>query len=587
VALAFAFAALPPTVNAQITPLLAINGSHTVTVSNDKETILNEAISGNTNAILNIEGHGRIALTKNSNTYLGRVFIRGAEFVNNRTGFMGKARSFTIQNGGILVMDNSGAVEVDYIGPNGEVTLSGGTLRIIGRTLYNPFPGGEDFAILSLTGGANTIDIHNKRADTITNIHPTKTFTRSGTATLNLTGNRIYSSLQTPDSILFRYATTSSAFTINNVIPWATMSGTDWATSVANSGEYYLVALNNYHAGAQNTWQITSNLNLVQNETLTAHRTINSLRMRNDAFVLNLGKKHTLHINSGGILTTGDNIQVTGSGKLTSLGHRPLYIHTYGRKFTFKDQTTLGDEARKDGVVDLVKTGTGELILNSEATHRLDTVTINQGVIKLLKGWLSIAGRIILGDGAGIDTLELAAASKNRIIKTGGGSPSITLHGNPYGPASDEAILRFGGGTQQQLTTLYIQDRGTIDFASGSKSAPNILYIDQLTFNNRDARLTIRNWNYETDYLLVRYKNGNPTIPAILNQIHFEGFDSPALWHWHFLKDFGDYWQITAVPAPELSTTGTILGAAGIGLWGWRNRKERRKSQPKNFLTHW
>jgi len=353
------------------------------------------------------------------------------------------------------------------------------------------------------------------------------------------------------------------------------MGGSDWATSVAQNGEYYLVAMSTYHTEEQNKWQFTHNVNLSRNETLTNHRSINSLKIPHDAFVLNLGKNHTLHIKSGGILTTGDNVQVAGRGKLTSLDKRPLYIHTYGNTFTLKDEAVLGDGTAPNGDIDLVKTGNGSLDLNSTGTHRLGTVTINQGFIRLLKGWLAIAGKIILGDGAGTDVLELAANSKSQITKTGNGLPSITLYGNPYGAENDEAILRFGGGTQQQLANLHIQDRGTIDFMSGSKSSPNILYLDQLTFNNAKALLTIRNWNYETDYLLVRYKGGNSTIPSILKQIRFEGYDAPALWHWHFLKGFDDYWQITAVPVPEPTTYGALLGAMGLGLWTWRRKRQR------------
>jgi len=566
-ALAFAFAPLLLPTNAQITPLITVNGLHTVTAGEGKEVTLNETITGNANAILSIEGSGRVNLKKKSDAYLGRVIIRGADFQNDHTGLMFKARSFTISNGGSLTLDNSGASEVDHLGNNTEVILSGGTFRIIGRTGYNNYIGGEDFGSISIASGANTIDIHNQRSDTLTNIHLLKTLSHSGTATLNLIGNRAYSGTLQNDSIIFRYSTRSGSFAINEIIPWATMSGASWATPIANNGEYYLVSFTNYHTGAQATWGETHNISLTRNETLTAHRRINSLRIASPAFTLNLGKNHTLHIKSGGILAAGDNARVTGRGKLSALDKRPLYIHTYGDKLALEDQAALGDATNPNGDVDLVKTGNGALVLNSEATHRLGTITINQGIIKVLKGWLAVVGKIILGDGAGTDVLELGANSKNRIQKTGGGLPSITLYGNPFGPTSDEAILRFSGGTQQQLATLHIQDRGTIDFSSGSKSAPNILCLDHLTFNNSDARLTIRNWNYESDYLLVKYKNGNTTIPSILKQIRFEGYDVPALWHWHFLKGFDDYWQITAVPAPEPTTTGTLLSLMALALF--------------------
>jgi len=120
---------------------------------------------------------------------------------------------------------------------------------------------------------------------------------------------------------------------------------------------------------------------------------------------------------------------------------------------------------------------------------------------------------------------------------------------------------------------------------SGSKSAPNILYLDHLTFNNGDARLTIRNWNYETDYLLVKYKNGNTTVPEILKQIHLEGYNAPALWHWHFLKGFDDYWQITAIPAPEPGTSGAILSFMALALFTIARQKRRLAIKNRSLIN--
>jgi len=485
--------------------------------------------------------------------------------------------SIAIENGGTLTLDHPN-YHKDFVSIHkSRVTVHAGNIRFIG---VNKDDTGEGVGTLSLTGGANTIYIERNGTTYTNHFHANAALEHSRTATLNLTGNTAYGI--GPDNIRMGYAKTSGSFLENGIVPWATITGSNWATTASsknrNDYRYYFISYTNYHTEAQGTWNAIHNINLSRNETLTAHRTINSLRIASPAFTLNLGKNHTLHIKSGGILTTGDNVRVTGRGKLTSLDGRPLYIHTYGDKLTLEAQAALGDETTPNGDVDLVKTGNGALVLNSESTHRLGTVTINQGIIKVLKGWLAVAGKIILGDGAGTDILELSANSKSRIRKTAGGLPSITLHGNPYGATSDEAILRFGGGTQQQLAMLHVQDRGVIDFASGSKSAPNILYLDHLTFNNSDARLTIRNWNYETDYLLVKYKNGNSTIPSVLKQIRFEGYDAPALWHWHFLKGFDDYWQITAVPAPEPSTTGTLLGAITLSLYVTRrNRRNSRK----------
>jgi len=245
-----------------------------------------------------------------------------------------------------------------------------------------------------------------------------------------------------------------------------------------------------------------------------------------------------------------------------------LYIHSYG------DTLTLEDKVAFSGSRHLVKTGPGALELDSEATHEVGGVWIYQGVIRLLKGLFSVSDEIIIGDGAGTDRFEIAANLDNPVVKTGGGFPEITLHGNPYGPAADEAVLRFNGNTRQQLSKLHILDRGTVDFIGNNKAAPNILYLDQLTFNDANARLTIRSWNDQADYLLVRKIWGDANVPPILNRIYFEGY-GPSRWEPHYLNGYDDYWQVT--PFPESSTYGAILGGVGLGLWGWRKRKRAQR----------
>jgi len=281
-------------------------------------------------------------------------------------------------------------------------------------------------------------------------------------------------------------------------------------------------------------------------------------------------------VDSGAILAVTGNSQIRGSGTITSLlATTTLYIHSYG------DALTLEDEAAFAGSRNLVKTGPGALELNSEATHEVDGVWILQGAIRLLKGLLGVTNEITVGDGAGEDRFEIAANLSNPIIKAGAGLPEMTLYGNPYGPATDAAILRFNGNTRQQLAKLHILDRGTIDFLGANKAAPNVLYLDQLTFSDANARLTIRNWNDQADYLLVRKIWGDANVPAILSQIYFEGY-GPAKWHWHDLgSGYGDYWQIT--PFPEPSTYGAILGAIGMGLWAWKKWRGRTLRQLRSL----
>jgi len=572
VLLCIGLAALSPSSRAQLIPQLAINGTHTIRVSKGQQVDLNEAITGNANGILTIEGWGRVTLNKQSNAYRGAIIIRGAEFWNPPKGLINQPKSITISNGGSLIWDNTGAGEVDHIQNHAGVILAGGTLQMWGRTGVNNIPSGEDFGPLAIASGANTITIKNQRVDTHTNLRILGGFYRNGTATLNLTGNALYSADRNfSNTISFNYPVRSGSFAINQIVPWATVEGDAWVTPVKNGGGYFFTPFTNYYKGEQSTWGSTHNISLTDKQTsLTAARVINSLHFPKNgtAHELNLGGK-TLTIESGGLLSTGDKDRITGAGKIQTSGPKtPLYIHVYGKQLRLEGKVALN--TGNTASADLVKTGPGELVLDSDTTHKAGTVAVHQGVLRIVKGWLSVLGKIVLGDGAGIDALQLAANRTNPLVKTGGGALHLTLNGNPFGDTREEAILRFGGGTRQQLATLHIEERGTLDFLGGSAANPNILYLDKLSFSDAKAELVIRNWDYAADYLLVKRTWGNENVPALLSRIHFVGY-GPALWTHHSLKDFGDYWQISPI-IPEPATYGAILGGLALTLFASRKR---------------
>jgi len=550
---------------------IIINGTHTITVSNSQTININEAISGDSNSTLNIFGHGRVDLHTQSNDYWGKVVIRGAEFRTTRTGTMVNPRSITVENGGVFIMDNNGGSEVNHLSESSEIILAGGTVRMIGRSTGGSGNSGEDFGSLIFSRGANIIDIQNINSGVHTDLTPVTGFHRKGLSTLNLIGNVDYAASNQANRVSFRSKNWSAEGGLDRggVIAWATVEGKDWATRVEVGATNFLLPYTSYWTGAQDTWITADNVQLLSSEVLTDNRRINSLKI--GSIYLNIGK-YTLDIDSGGLLSIGSYTRISGTGTITvGAPNRPLYAHVYSDKLILEGETAFS------GDFDLVKTGPGSLELDSDATHKLGAITIHQGALRLLKGSLSVSDDIVVGDGSGQDLFELAAQSDNRIIKTGGRIPSMTLHGNPHGPATDEAILRFNGNSRQGLTALTIQDRGTIDFIGANKSAPNILYLDQLHFSDTNAQLIIRNWDDQADYLLVKRNWGNTNVPPILSQIYFEGY-GPAKWHWHDLgSSYDGYWQIT--PLPEPTTYGVILGAVGLTLVVWRKRRRSGKTK--------
>jgi len=389
-----------------------------------------------------------------------------------------------------------------------------------------------------------------------------------------------------------------------SIFPWATAdSGKYWLTALRPEAYYQesiLYGIPDYHTGAQNTWATQSWDSLYNVSTdgssgpLSANRFVNSLRLTGGT--LNLSDK-TLTINSGGLLAArpeqgGSNqVIITGSSDarittampeyddndqgIIGYTYRPLYVHVYNDRLSVNAGVSI-----RNGGMDLVKTGPGELRLNSSANHTLGSLYINQGTVNLTQGTLTLGPgntRIYIGDGAGTDILQIRDSTRDQLKKVGG-LPSITLHGTPYAPrgpeyGGDQAILRLGGNTKQRLGNLHIESRGTIDWVGGEVGRANMLWLDSLTFSGPDAILFMRNWYEYEDYLLVR---ANGFDLSYLQNIRFEGYeDFPVIW-----RNYDDqYYQITPFGAPEPTTTGAILGAMGIALVAWKRRKQKKSTR--------
>jgi len=391
------------------------------------------------------------------------------------------------------------------------------------------------------------------------------------------------------------------------IFPWATADeGKYWLTSLYNyDTEHYLWKLPTYHTADQSTWAGNSWDNLYNISTdgssgiLTGDRYINSLRLTGGT--LNLGG-HTLTINSGGLLDAkpdqgGNSVSiitgVSGSQITTAMpvyqdessniiGYktRPLYMHIYSDRLQIAGGVSISTLG-----ADVVKTGPGELWLNSSANHQIGSLYINQGTVDLRRGTLTLSGadaRIYIGDGAGTDILKLAPNHRNQIQKQGGGLPSITLQGTPYAPRGPEyggtqAILQTGGNTKLQLKNLHIEGRGTIDWVGGEVGRANMIWLDTLTFSGPDAILFMRNWYEYEDYLLVRTNGFDLNF---LQNIRFEGYENfPVVWrkydqYYHQITPFG----LMSKETPEPATYGALLGAVGLGLVAWRKRRRQRPS---------
>jgi len=567
--------------------------SHLITVergiaakaANRADVSFTQALSGSGGS-LTIQGDGRMDIAvDNPDLQIATININGAELRLQQDGrIAATATNFFLKNGGTLTLDNlgthksatGGKLNEDRINDDSNITLNASTLRYMAA---HPRAFGEAIGTITLEDGANTIEVSRPQGSGLIALVSQDFLRSSWVGTFNLihesVDEELYANNAQLDGALFAIdnlgseAAWKAANTINDyggvkIAPWATTNGQDWLTtetSIPITGTLFS-SLQTYQTGAQNTWAMGDNVALTSTQTLSASRLINSLKIVNRHLVLG---GHTLTIESGGLLTYTNGNQIRGTGTVTTGGTipRPLYIHAYGH-LTINQQATLN-------VLSLVKTGPASLVFNSKGTHSMRELYIHQGKVQInYDSTLNVAGKIVIGDGAGKDILRLPANRWNPIT----GNPDVTLRGTPYGPGAeyfsynpDEAILQMGGNTKQTIGTLRIEDRGTIDWIGGEVGKANMLFVDKLEFNNKDARLFMRNWYEYEDYLLVKkvgFDFGN------LGKIVFDGlWDLPAL----AVHYDAQYYMITPYNSPEPSTYGAILGAVGIGLWTWRRRR--------------
>jgi len=512
-----------------------------------------------------------------ASNFLGEVRLRGAKLTLSGNGRLNNAWKFEIENGGTLFLDNSGTAQADRISDFAIIELSTGNLHLSGRSSGSLT---EQVGQLLLSSGANTIQLtHQGGAGSFTAL-ALAIFQPEGFSTFNLTANRRFGTGDDLNSVrLFVNTPFGFPFPIGQALWMGTVEGEDWVIPTQpGDGNTYFVPLSSgdYYTGTPQSWNSSHEV-LIQNNNTTyvpwssTGIQINTLKLGNSA---NLELDATLH--TMGLLSTGqsDNYIYGWNGRL-----RFLYAHVYSPTLHITNGVTLFSG--------FTKTGPGTLRINApSAWHQVNTLVIHQGRVVFQSGNMETR-TLYIGDGTGTDIMELPANRFDPIEGVGTSEEParrlfITLKGSPYGDPNsgefDSAILRFGGGTVQNAYQLQVEGRGTLDFAGGTESAPNQLFLEHLILADFDTTmLFIRNWIDQQDFLLVRRSqaNINRIDSDFLSRIYFEDHGGPGA-EWVYWNDL--YWQIR--PLPEPSTYGAIFGIVGLGLITWR--KWRRVSKERS-----
>jgi len=525
------------------------------------------------NGSLRLVGDGRLDLAVANPNLLGSVTVSGAELRLNAGGTLSGISSLRAERGGRITLDNAGtynattggAYLADRVNTTASVTLDGGTLRFWGSDVANSIST-QTFGAVTLEGGASTIDVVNHAgASGSATLHLTSLSQSDLSATLNFTNagsTETYSESTT--GLRLRFVTAPSLS--GGILPYATVHGSEWAT-VTTGG--YLVAYSGYETGTPTGWLAAHNVSLNQYRFASGTLTINSLRFASGGS-LNLSNfSTTLSLVSGGIIASGSSVMQLG--RLTTDADF-LYVHIPSGRL---DVTT-----EIFGAAGLVKSGGGLLRLHgTEANTYTGTTYVHDGILALEKliGVNAIAGDLVVGDFKSTTTVTLV--NSHQIADTATVTLRGVMHQQPTIAANiREGVLQFNNvgaspGLREAFDRLHIDGRGVLNFGGGEYARANYLLLNRLTFADTSSRLIIRNWVEFEDYLLVRRVGNAGLIPPILSQIIFDGY-GPARW----VPYDNDHWQIT--PFPEPATYGAILGALGIGLWGWRKRKKTCQPLP-------
>ena len=421
---------------------LAINGSADATFAG--------LLQDNGSATLALQKNGASTQTlSGANTYSGATTINaGALVLGGANGSALNTASVSVAAGSTLLLDNSSAASNNRLSNAVPVSLSGGTLGLIGNATTDSK---QSLGTLSFS-----------RASSVS-VAP------SGTAAAQLTFSGL--ARQSNGTISFSGGSNigvTGLTNVNGIVGGYATVGADWASVDANAR---IFAYNGYvtslaTAGGQDNLRLTSAGG--DTTALPQTKAVNSLNLINSGTTapgtLDLGAGQKLTLTSSGLLESGGAGHVIQNGTLT----------TSGSELIVTDQAALtiaSTVANTSPAVTLTKSGAGTLVLTGANTYTGPTV-IDQGIVRAaVDNNLGAGSAVVLAGG----TLQAAAGFTSAKSLQGSGGTLDTAGFNVAfnGGNNTAGVTKTGAGMLSLTGTV-----GSVSVNAG------LLHLSSLATNN-------------------------------------------------------------------------------------------------------
>jgi autotransporter-associated beta strand protein len=368
--------------------------------------------------------------------------------LNGRDLSLSSTSGITLNGGGVTLTNTTSAQGAfDRVNNSAGITSNSGTITYT-NTSGSGLIYGETLGSVGLVRGQlNVAETTNMAGGGNIQTLTLSGLTRTGATNTSVVSFGSASGLNTTTNII-RVAGIATSTAAGQIVgPWSTYgttpaSPTDYA-KYDSDGTFGRVLLAGISATAENSgsWVSGANVTLNGATSLTATRTVNTLRYTGGALALDLGVANNLE--SYGILNGGSGLTIStgGTGGLTTpTGGGYLYLTPGAAAITVN--APINDNG---GAVTLVKSGSNTLTLGSTASNFSGGVVINAGT-------LATTENANLGSGGGI-TVN-GAATWN--------AGAVTTTYNRFLTVNEGAVLSLASGNAGKTITGVLSGNGTI-----------------------------------------------------------------------------------------------------------------------------